>query len=110
MLTDNGSCYRSHTFRDVLGDIKHHTRPYRPQTNGKVERFHTPTITTAATQHSKVNHPLAAYLASQVSTARAGVRPRSAILAGEQRATHRKRVALRACDAMSHDCHLSRSH
>lgn len=41
ILTDNGSCYRSHKFRDALGDIKHRrTRPYRPQTNGKVERFH----------------------------------------------------------------------
>jgi transposase InsO family protein len=41
VLTDNGSCYRSHTFADALGDIKHRrTRPYRPQTNGKVERFH----------------------------------------------------------------------
>jgi transposase InsO family protein len=41
VLTDNGSCYRSRAFRDVLGDITHRrTRPYRPQTNGKVERFH----------------------------------------------------------------------
>lgn len=41
VLTDNGSCYRSHTFRDALGHIEHRrTRPYRPQTNGKVERFH----------------------------------------------------------------------
>jgi len=41
VLTDNGSCYRSHAFRDALGPtIKHKwTRPYRPQTNGKVERF-----------------------------------------------------------------------
>jgi transposase InsO family protein len=41
VLTDNGSCYRSYAFRDALGDINHRrTRPYRPQTNGKVERFH----------------------------------------------------------------------
>jgi transposase InsO family protein len=41
VLTDNGSCYRSFAFRDALGDIEHRrTRPYRPQTNGKVERFH----------------------------------------------------------------------
>ncbi|MFC4397936.1 IS481 family transposase [Arthrobacter sedimenti] len=41
VLTDNGSCYRSHTFKDALGPgVKHkRTRPYRPQTNGKVERF-----------------------------------------------------------------------
>jgi transposase InsO family protein len=40
VLTDNGSCYRSQAFADALGSIKHkRTRPYRPQTNGKVERF-----------------------------------------------------------------------
>jgi len=41
VLTDNGSCYRSRVFNDALGPgIKHkYTRPYRPQTNGKVERF-----------------------------------------------------------------------
>jgi transposase InsO family protein len=41
VLTDNGSCYRSHAFKDALEGIEHRrTRPYRPQTNGKVERFH----------------------------------------------------------------------
>jgi transposase InsO family protein len=41
VLTDNGSCYRSKVFAEALGDIAHRrTRPYRPQTNGKVERFH----------------------------------------------------------------------
>jgi len=41
VLTDNGNCYRSKTFADSLGaEITHkRTRPYRPQTNGKVERF-----------------------------------------------------------------------
>jgi len=41
VLTDNGNCYRSKAFAQALGpDIKHkRTRPYRPQTNGKVERF-----------------------------------------------------------------------
>ncbi|SDI81966.1 Integrase core domain-containing protein [Arthrobacter subterraneus] len=40
VLTDNGSCYRSRAFAAALGDgVKHkRTRPYRPQTNGKVER------------------------------------------------------------------------
>jgi len=42
LLTDNGSAYRSKLFRkacEALG-IKHtYTRPYRPQTNGKAERF-----------------------------------------------------------------------
>lgn len=41
VMTDNGSCYRSHTFAAALGPrITHRrTRPFRPQTNGKVERF-----------------------------------------------------------------------
>jgi transposase InsO family protein len=41
VLTDNGPCYRSALFADALGArVKHYrTRPYRPQTNGKVERF-----------------------------------------------------------------------
>jgi transposase InsO family protein len=42
VLTDNGSCYRSRPFAQVLADagVGHRrTRPYRPQTNGKVERF-----------------------------------------------------------------------
>jgi transposase InsO family protein len=37
VLTDNGSCYKSHAFAEALGHISHRrTRPYRPQTNGKV--------------------------------------------------------------------------
>jgi transposase InsO family protein len=42
VLTDNGSCYRSRDFALALaltGVIHKRTRPYRPQTNGKVERF-----------------------------------------------------------------------
>jgi transposase InsO family protein len=42
VLTDNGACYRSFEFRDALlatGVAHRRTRPYRPQTNGKVERF-----------------------------------------------------------------------
>ena len=41
VLTDNGACYRSKLFAQTLGDAIPHqrTRPYRPQTNGKVERF-----------------------------------------------------------------------
>jgi transposase InsO family protein len=41
VLTDNGAAYRSHAFADALGPAITHkrTRPYRPQTNGKVERF-----------------------------------------------------------------------
>jgi transposase InsO family protein len=40
VMTDNGACYRSRDFAAALGTIQHRwTRPYRPQTNGKVERF-----------------------------------------------------------------------
>jgi transposase InsO family protein len=42
VLTDNGACYLSHGFNGLcqqLG-IKHsRTKPYRPRTNGKAERF-----------------------------------------------------------------------
>ena len=43
VLSDNGSAYRSFAWRDAcaeLGITHKRTRPYRPQTNGKIERFH----------------------------------------------------------------------
>ena len=43
VLSDNGAAYRSRAWRDAcaeLGIRPKKTRPYRPQTNGKVERFH----------------------------------------------------------------------
>jgi transposase InsO family protein len=43
VMSDNGACYRSNAWREVCAvlDLKHkRTRPYRPQTNGKLERFH----------------------------------------------------------------------
>jgi len=42
VMTDNGSCYKSFAWRDALaaaGITHKRIRPYRPQTNGKVERF-----------------------------------------------------------------------
>ena len=40
VLTDNGACYRSRAFAAALDGATHkRTRPYRPQTNGKVERL-----------------------------------------------------------------------
>ena len=43
VLSDNGSAYKSHAWREAcneLGIKAKKTRPYRPQTNGKIERFH----------------------------------------------------------------------
>jgi transposase InsO family protein len=44
LMTDNAWCYRhNNTLRELLADhaIDHlRTKAYRPQTNGKVERFH----------------------------------------------------------------------
>ena len=43
VLSDNGPAYRSHDWHTTctsLGIKPKRTRPYRPQTNGKIERFH----------------------------------------------------------------------
>lgn len=42
VLSDNGGCYRSHVFSDQASELGvglRYTRPRRPQTNGKAERF-----------------------------------------------------------------------
>ncbi len=42
VMTDNGSCYKAHAFRDACKELglRHiRTRPYTPKTNGKAERF-----------------------------------------------------------------------
>ena len=42
VMTDNGSCYRSHAFAKACKSLKlkHiRTKPYTPRTNGKAERF-----------------------------------------------------------------------
>ena len=42
IMTDNGSAYRSHDFRSSCASarLRHlRTKPYRPRTNGKAERF-----------------------------------------------------------------------
>ncbi len=99
VLTDNGLAYRSHAYRAVLGERRHsRTRPYRPQTNGKAERFigtllrewayarpygPTPsdsrrcrsssitTISAARTPRSVASHPRPLSTTSVVTTARA---------------------------------------
>ena len=43
VLSDNGSAYKSHAWRDAcaeLGIKAKKNRPYHPQTKGKIERFH----------------------------------------------------------------------
>jgi len=43
VLSDNGSAYKSHAWRDACAELSiapRRTKPYRPQTNGKIERFH----------------------------------------------------------------------
>ena len=43
VLSDNGSAYKSHAWRNACAELNitaKKTRPYRPQTNGKIERFH----------------------------------------------------------------------
>jgi transposase InsO family protein len=43
VLSDNGSCYSSNLWKQTCADLGitvKKTRPYRPQTNGKIERFH----------------------------------------------------------------------
>jgi transposase InsO family protein len=43
VLSDNGSCYKSKLWKQTcagMGITVKKTRPYRPQTNGKIERFH----------------------------------------------------------------------
>ena len=43
VITDNGPCYRSglwHRACAATATTVNKTRPYRPQTNGKIERYH----------------------------------------------------------------------
>jgi transposase InsO family protein len=43
VISDNGPCYKSNLWRETCRDLDikpRRTRPYRPQTNGKIERFH----------------------------------------------------------------------
>jgi len=48
VISDNGPCYRSRLWRQTCAAhaiTPKWTRPYRPQTNGKVERFHRTLLT-----------------------------------------------------------------
>jgi transposase InsO family protein len=65
VLSDNGSCQKSHLWRDTLlaaGITPKRTRPFRPQTNGKIERYHRIRLTQWAyirdwhTDHDRSDH------------------------------------------------------
>ena len=61
MLTDNGSCSRNRRWAAAcqqLGIIHKRTRPDRPQTNGKVERFNRPLV--AGWAYRRLDHSEAA--------------------------------------------------
>jgi hypothetical protein len=50
ILIDNGGLFRSRTWADACADVgvgHRFTRPYRPQTNGKGERFSARSVTSA---------------------------------------------------------------
>lgn len=70
LLTDNGSAYRSHHFAHAalaLGISQRFTQAYRPQTNGKAERFIRTLLTewayaTAYGRSARRTHALPTYL------------------------------------------------
>ncbi len=88
VLSDNGGAYRSHLWRDTweaLSITPKRTRPCRPQTNGKVERFHrtmadgwpTP-VATPASENAATHCPTGATsTTSTVRTRPAGTSRRS---------------------------------
>jgi transposase InsO family protein len=58
VLSDNGSAYRSHAWRDAcveLGITPKHTRPYRPQTNGKMHEYNHHRPHTAIGGHAPIS-------------------------------------------------------
>jgi transposase InsO family protein len=70
VMTDRAKAYRAKPFQtalDTIGAVHRPTRPYRPQTNGKVERFHKTLIDEWAyarlyTSNSQRTDALAAFL------------------------------------------------
>jgi transposase InsO family protein len=91
VISDNGSCYRSRLWATTcaeLGITPKHTRPYRPQTNGKVERYHrtltdewayAQPYTTETARRAALPHWLHSYNNHRGHTALAGQPPASRI-------------------------------
>jgi transposase InsO family protein len=59
-MTDNGSCYRSKSFRLACKrlDLRQvFTKPYTPKTNGKAERFIQTTLGCALPIRTQISEP-----------------------------------------------------
>lgn len=71
VLSDNGSCYRSNLWRETCEDLAitpKKTRPYRPQTNGKIERFHRTWLRVGRSRSSTTPNQLDSLLCQHGST------------------------------------------
>jgi transposase InsO family protein len=91
VMTDNGSCCKSFPWRDALaaaGTTHQRIRPCRPQTNGKVERFHrtpadewayTRPCTSEASRRAALDPWLHAYNHHRGHTALGGLPPASRV-------------------------------
>jgi transposase InsO family protein len=82
VMTDNGTGYRSHLHAEAVAEleIKHlRTRPYRPRTNGKAERFIQTLQTEWAYAASYQNHDQRAVALGPWLTYYNGKRPHSAL-------------------------------
>ena len=89
VLSDNGLAYKAHSWHQActqLGITHKRTRPYRPQTNGKIERFHrtladgwpTPATTTQKINAEQRCSPGSTSTITTEPTAQSEPNPRSA--------------------------------
>ena len=71
VLTDNGGCYRSYLWRETCAELDitpKRTRPYRPQTNGKLERSTAPSSRAGPSRSSTTPNPPGSQLCQHGST------------------------------------------
>lgn len=92
VLTDNGGCYRSRKFRQACSELAiqpKFTRPFRPQTNGKAERFiqtllrewaYRRAYSTSAERHKELTPYIHRYNYHRKHSAIGGLPPMSRIL------------------------------
>jgi transposase InsO family protein len=72
VMSDNGSAYVSHAYRQALAELglRHlRIRPYRPRTNGKAERFIQTLLREWSTSASTAAHPSVPTLCRSISSA-----------------------------------------